>query len=81
MGSSGTASPIIQAGYSRCALHVGWVHPPLVVETWLLLAGQWEGFTQASQLQEWAVTTNHQPTPSMEGRLYRGRLVVLRRGL
>ena len=51
IGSSGRASPIMQAGYSRCTLCVGCIHPPLVVEPWLLLAGQWEGFTQAGQLQ------------------------------
>ena len=34
-------------------------HPPLVVEPWLLLADQWEGFTQASQLQGLAVTTDY----------------------
>ena len=48
---------------------------------WLLLADQWEGFTQASQLQGLAVTTNHQPLPSVEDQLCSGRVVVLQRGL
>ena len=43
---------------------------------WLLLADQWEGFTQASQLQGLAVITDHQPLPSMEDQLCRGRVVV-----
>ena len=47
----------------------------------MLLAGQWEGFTQASQLQGLAVTTNHQPLPSVEDQLCSGRVVVLQRGL
>ena len=45
--------------------------PPLAVEPWLLLAGQWEGFTQASQLQGLSVTSDHEPLPSMEDQLYR----------
>ena len=32
-----------------------------MVEPWFLLADQWEGFTQASQLQGLVVTTDHQP--------------------
>ena len=48
---------------------------PLVVKPWLLLADQWEGFTQASQLQGLAVTTDHQTLPSVEK--YRGQVVVL----
>ena len=56
IGSSGIDSPITQAWYSRCTLHEGLVHPPLLVEPWFLLADQWEGFTQASQLQGLAVT-------------------------
>ena len=51
---------------------MGRVHPLLVVEPWLLLAGQWEGLTQTSQLQGLAVTTDHQPLPSMEDQLCRG---------
>ena len=77
VGSSGTASPIAQAGYLRCVLHVSFIHPPIVVEPWLLLAGQWEGFTQASQLQGLAVTTDHQPPPSVEDHLCSGRVAVL----
>ena len=44
------------------------------MEPWLLLADQWEGFTQASQLPGLAVTTDHQPLPSMEGQLCWGPL-------
>ena len=55
----------------------GLVHRLLVVEPWLLLAGSWEGFTQASQLQGLAVTTDYEPLPSMEDQLCRGRMVVL----
>ena len=44
-----------------------------VVEPYLLLADQWEGFTQASQLQGLAVTTDHQPLPFMVDQLCRGR--------
>ena len=33
VGSSGTASPITQAGYLRSAHGVGCVHPPVVVDT------------------------------------------------
>ena len=47
----------------------------------MLLAGQWEGFTQASQLQGLAVTTDHPPSPSMEDELCRGRVAVLQCGL
>ena len=36
-----------------------------------------EGFTQASQLEEQTVTTDHQPLPSMEDQLCRGKVVVL----
>ena len=53
------------------------LHPSLVVEPSLLLAGQWEEFTQASQLQGLAVTTDHQPLLSMEDQLCRGMVVVL----
>ena len=60
---------------------VEYMHPPLVVEPWLLLADQWEGFTQASHLQGLAVTTDHQPPPSVEDLLCRGRVVVLQCGL
>ena len=52
-----------------------------VVEPWSLLVGQWEGFTQASQLQGLAMTTDHQPPPSMEDQLCRGRVVMLQHGL
>ena len=52
-------------------------HPPLVVEPWLLLADQWEGFPQASQLQGLAVTTYHQPPPFVEDQLCRDRVVGL----
>ena len=48
-----------------------------MVEPWLLLAGQWEIFTQAIQLQGLVVTTEHQPVPSVEDQLCRGRVVVL----
>ena len=48
-----------------------------VVEPYLLLADQWEGFTQGSQLQGLAVTTEHQPLLSMEDQLCRGRVEVL----
>ena len=44
------------------------------------MAGQWEGFTQASQLQRLTVTTDHHPLPSVEDRLCRGRVVVLHCG-
>ena len=74
----GTASPITQAGYSRYALYVGWVHLPLVVEPWWLLVDQ---FTQASQIQGLAVTNYHQPLPSVEYSQCRGRVVVLWCGL
>ena len=60
---------------------MGEVYPPLVVEPWLLLAGQWEGFTQASQLQGLAVTTTHQPPTPVEDQLCRGRVVLLRHGM
>ena len=60
---------------------MGGVRRPFVVEPWLLLAGQWEGFTQASQLQGLAVTTDHQPPPSVEDQLCRGRVEVLSSGL
>ena len=43
----------------------------LIVEPWLLLADQWEGFAQASQLQGLAVTTYHQPPPSGESAVER----------
>ena len=52
-------------------------YSPLVVEPWLLLADQWEGFTQASQLQGLAVTTYHQPLPSVQDQLCRSKVVVL----
>ena len=41
------------------------------------MADQWEGFTQASQLQGLAVTIDNQPLPSMEDQLCRGRVEVL----
>ena len=47
VGSSGIALPVTQAGYSRCVFCVSWAHPPTLVQLWLLLAGQWEGFTQS----------------------------------
>ena len=37
----------------------------------MLLADQWEGFTQASQLQGLAMSTYHQPLPFMEDQLCR----------
>ena len=46
-------------------------------KTGWLLADQWEGLTQASQLQGLAMTTNCQPPPSVEDQLCRGRMVVL----
>ena len=49
----------------------------LVVGPWLLLKDQWEGFTQASQLQGLALATYHQPRPSIKDQLCRGRVVVL----
>ena len=73
--------PLSPKGYSKCTLCVGCVHPPLVVEPWLLLSGQWEGFTQASQLQGLAVTTDHQSLPSVEDQLFGVRVVVLQHGL
>ena len=54
-----------------------YTHPSLVVEPWLLLADQWEEFTQTSQPQGLAVTTDHNPLPSMEDQLCRGGVVVL----
>ena len=33
---------------------------------WAELADQWEGFTQASQLQGLTMTTDHQPLPSVK---------------
>ena len=41
----------------------------------MLLAGEWEGFTQASQLQGLVVTIDHQPLPSVEDQLCRGRVI------
>ena len=81
IGPNGTVSPITQARYLRYTLHMGWVHPHLVFEPWLLLAGQWEGFTQASHLQWLAMTTHPQPPPSGEDLLCWCRVVVLRSGL
>ena len=60
---------------------MGSVHRPLVVEPWLLLAGQWKGLTQASQWQGWAVTIDYQPPHSVEDQLCGGRVEMLRRGL
>ena len=45
------------------------------------MADQWEGFTQASQLQGLAVATDHHPLPYVEDQLWRGRVVVLQCGL
>ena len=56
-------------------------NPPFVVESCLLLADQREGFTQGTQLQILAVTTDHHPPPSVEDKLHRGRVVVLQPGL
>ena len=56
-------------------------YPPLVVEPWLLLADQWEGFTQVSQLQGLTMTTYYQPAHSVEDQLFRGMVVVLQSGL
>ena len=39
----------------------GLTSPPPVVEPWLLLAGQWEGFSQAGLFQGSAVATDHHP--------------------
>ena len=50
---------------------MGCVHPPLVVEPWLLLASHWEGFTKANQLQGLAVTTDHRPLTTVEDRFCR----------
>ena len=36
-----------------------------------MLKGQWEGLIQASQLQGWAVTTDHEPPPSVLDQLCR----------
>ena len=47
----------------------------------MLLAYQWEGFTQASELQGLDLTTYHQPLPSVENQLCSGRVVVLQHGL
>ena len=49
---------------------MGWVCPLLVVEPSLLFVDQWEGFTQASQLQELVVTTYHKLPPSVEDQLW-----------
>ena len=49
------------------------MHLPLVVEYWLQLVDQWEVFNQVSHLQGLAVTTDHQPLPSVEDQLCRGR--------
>ena len=46
-----------------------------------MLADQWEGFTQASQLQGIAVIMYQQPPPSMEDQLCRGTVVELQHGL
>ena len=43
----------------------------------MLLADQWEGFTQASQLQGLAVTYDHKPLPFVEDQLFSGEVVVL----
>ena len=43
VGSSGPAS--LSTWDSRCTSCVSCVHPPVLVEPWLLLACQWEGFT------------------------------------
>ena len=43
--SHDAASPVTRTGWSRCAVCGGSVCLPGVVEPWLLLAGQWEGFT------------------------------------
>ena len=45
------------------------MHPSLVVESWLLLADQREGFTQDCQLEGLALITYHQPLPSVEDQL------------
>lgn len=76
ISSSGTASPNTQSMYSRYILHVVSVHPPFVVEPQLLMAEQWEGFTQDHQLQGSAVTTDNHPLPSVEHQLC-GNTVVL----
>ena len=68
VGYSGTASHVIQAGYLRCTFRVGWLHPPLAVEPWLLLVDEWEGFTLVNQRGWLSVTTDHQPLPSVEDR-------------
>ena len=81
MGSSGIAASLSHAGYLRCALYVASGHLPLVVEPWLQLEEQLEGFTKASQLQELAVTTDHQPPPSVEDQLCGDKMVVLQCGL
>ena len=46
------------------------VYPPLVREPWLLLAHQWEGFTQADQLKELIVTPDNQPPTTLEDQLH-----------
>ena len=59
---------------------MGRVHPLLVVEPWLLLAGKWEGFTQASQLPGLAVTTDYQLLPSMEASAHSTEQDLLHQG-
>ncbi|KAF6119945.1 hypothetical protein HJG60_010312 [Phyllostomus discolor] len=44
--------------FPLCGLCTPSSYPPLVVEPWLVLAGQWEGFNQANQLQGLAMTTD-----------------------
>ena len=73
------AQPLLSPKWGTRCVPFMWAeyNPPLVVEPWLLMAGQWEGFTQASQVQGLGVTIDHQPLPSVEDQLCRGNMVVL----
>ena len=62
--------------------HLGWAYKLGGSESLgISKVGQREGFTQASQLQGLDMTIDHQPLPSVEDQLYRGRAVVLPLGL
>ena len=73
MVSSGIASSVTQTGYSMCALCVGWVHPPLTVEPWLLLADEWEGFTLTSQSAARIGCDHWPPTSAIWGSAVQGQ--------
>ena len=48
--SNSSTSPVTWAGSSKYTLYVGCVHPSIVVESWLLLAHQWERDLPLGQL-------------------------------